>query len=170
MNIYEKNLNLDTITKEQLEKNFLFLKDWSKKEITLRIESERDCFKFKIFFDIDNKDYIAETKARKLKDGIFRLQNKTKKIISSELKKLKHMESIRTMCIEKEKEKEYEFKYIHLNSIDKPIEEKDVKQFMIQNKINTVMFININKDYSLCIMQRKKNEFNLHISNYKVNN
>lgn len=166
MNIYEKNLNLDTETKNQLEEQFLFLKDCSNKEVTLRIEGEKDCFKFKIFFDIDNKDCIVDTRAANLRDGIFRLKNKTKKVITSEQRKLKNMESIRTMEIKKDKE--YEFKYINLNSIDKPIEEKDAKQFMLQNKIDTVMFINIDKDYCLSILQRKKDKFDLYISNYCI--
>ena len=85
----------------------------------------------------------------------------------SEQRKYKNMDSIRTMSIEKDVK--YEFKYINLNSIDKPIEETDAKSFMLENKIDTVMFINIDKDYSLCIMQRKKDNFDLYITNYCIN-
>ena len=166
MNIYEKNLNLDIETKERLEKDFLFLESYSNKETTLRIEGDNDWFKLKIFFKIDNKDYVVETRATNLKDGIFRLKNKTKKVITSEHRKFKNMDSIRTL--EVKEEKEYEFKYLNLNSIDKPIEEKDAKQFMLENRIDTVMFINIDKDYSLCILQRKKDDFKLYISNYCI--
>lgn len=169
MNIYERKLNLDENTKEQVIETFSFLKDCSNKETTLRIEAEKDCFKFKVFFDINGKDCVVETRACKFKDGIYRLKSKTNKVISSEMRKLKNMESIRTINFEEEeKKKEYEFKHIYLNSIDKPIEEKDAKKLLLENKIDTVMFINIDKDYSLSIMQRKKNEFYLYITDYEI--
>lgn len=170
MNIYNKNLDLNIKTQEQLNNTFLFLNDCSQKETTLRIEGEKEYIKFKLFFDIDKKDCIVETRAHNLKDGVFRLKNKAKKVIMSEQRRLKHMESIRTINTEKDKSKEieYEFNYIYLRTIDKPIEEKDAKSFMLENKLDTIMFANIDKDCSLCIMQRKKNNFNLYITNYCI--
>ena len=167
MNIYRKNLDLNIETQEQLNDTFSFLNDCSQKETTLRIEGDKECIKLKLFFDIDKKDCIVETRAHNLKDGIFRLKNKAKKVIVSEQRRLKNMESIRTIPIEKEIE--YEFKHIYLRTIDKPIEEKDAKSFMLENKLDTIMFINMDKDYSLCIMQRKKCDFSLYITNYCIN-
>lgn len=166
MNINKRNLVLNNSMEENIRKNFIFLEEFSKKEVTLKIENEKDCFKFKLFFDIDGKDCICETRASNLRDGIFRLKNKSKKIIFSESRKFHNSESIRT--IEVKEEKKYEFKYIHLNSIDKPIGEKDIKNFMIQNKVDIIMFENIDKSNCLCIMQRKKDEFYLYITNYSI--
>lgn len=167
MNISTRNLDLNIEKEERLEESFSFLKDYSNKEITLKIEGDKEYIKFKLFFDINNENHIVKTQSTNFRDGVFRLKNKAKKVIMSEQRKYKNMDSIRTMSIEKDVK--YEFKYINLNSIDKPIEETDAKSFMLENKIDTVMFINIDKDYSLCIMQRKKDNFDLYITNYCIN-
>lgn len=166
MNIDEKNLVLDNSTIEKINDDFIFLEEFSKKESTLKINKEKDCFKFKLFFDINGKNSIVETKSSNLRDGIFRIKNKAKKIISSENRKYHNAETIRK--IEVKDEIKYEFNYIHLNSIDKPIGELDVKHFMLQNKIDIIMFENIDKDNCLCVMQRKKGDFNLYITDISI--
>ena len=168
MNIKTKNITLNEHSIEYIEETFYFLNEFSKKEVTLKIEEERDCFKFKIFFDIDNCNCISETRAFNLRDGIFRLKNKVKKIIFSNERKLKNSVSIRTLNTETDKKKEHEFKYINLYSIDKPIGEKDAKNFVIENKINEIMFENIDKDNRLCIMKREKADFSLYITDYNI--
>lgn len=166
MNINKRNLILDNSIEEKIKNDFIFLKEFSNKEVTLKIENEKDCFKFKLFFDINGKDCISETRASTIRDGVFRLKNKAKKILLSESRKFHNAESIRTMEIKDEKK--YEFNYINLGSIDKPIGEKDTKNFMIQNKLDIIMFENIDKDNCLCVMQRKKDNFNLYITNYSI--
>lgn len=170
MNITIRNFVVDEFLKENIMENFDFLEEFSQKEITLKIESEKDCFKFKIFFDIDGANCISETRASNLKDGIFRLKNKVKKIIFSNQRKFKNAESIRTLEVEYDKKnKEHEFKYINLNSIDKPIGEKDAKNFMVENRLDEIMFKNIDKDNALCIMKRTKKDFQLYITDYFIN-
>lgn len=169
MNIISRNFILEDTLKERIIKDFNFLEEFSNKEITLKIESEKDCFKLKIFFDIDGCNCISETRASNLKDGIFRLKNKAKKIIFSNQKKLKHSESIRKLAIDNNTKKEYEFNYINLYSIDKPIGEKDAKNFMLENRLDEIMFENIDKNNSLCIIKKEKMNFNLYITNYFIN-
>ena len=168
ININQRNLTLDKKSESYIERNFEFLTEYTLNDATLKIENDNSVLKFKIFFEVNGKDCIAETRAGSLRDGIFRLKTKVKKIINSENRKLRNSKSIK--FIEEPKQKiEHEFNYITLESIDKPIEEKDAKEFMHQNKINTLMFANINKDYSVCIMQRKKDKFDLYITNYTIN-
>ena len=167
MNIKTRNFTMSELGIENINEQFDFLNEISKKEVTLKIENDKDWFKFKLFFDIDGNNCVAETRATQLREGIYRLKNKTNKIINSYQRNLKQSESIRTLDINSnEKEKEYEFKYRNLDSIDKPIGEKDAKSFILENRIDIIMFENIDKDNSICIMKKERDKFYLYITSF----
>lgn len=170
MNIKLRNFTLNQIEIERINEKFAFLSEISKKEITLKIESDNDWFKFKIFFDIEGSNCISETRASNLRDGLHRLKKKVNNIISSYQRNLKEAESIRTLNISSNtKPQEYEFKYLNLNSIDKPIGEKDAKSFMLENRLDIILFENIDKDNAICILKREKKDFYLYITSFYMN-
>lgn len=152
-----------------INEKFEFIDNICSKEPRLTIIKEKDCFKFKIVFELENKCFTETTKNLNFKKGISHLKNKTQKTIDNYFHKSYNKDTIRKMVpIKPDTEKEPDLKCHIIESIDKPMTEEDIKQFMFQNRLNIVMFINSNKDEYLCIMKRDKDKFDLYISDYSM--
>lgn len=167
MNIINRGFEIEETIIEQINENFKFLKELSNKEVTLNIHKEKDCYRLKIFFNIDESEYIIDTRSKKLKEGLYRLKTKAMKHLESHNRALKGLESIRKP--EKiDRKKNYEFKYSRIETLDKPMQEKDVKKFMLGERISTILFQNLDKDNCLCIMQNLDKEFSLYITDIYI--
>jgi hypothetical protein len=166
--IDEINIKLSDCQISDIYKNLVFLENISKKPINIKVIDDKGFYKMKLFFDIDGCDCKCDTGASEFKDCLFRVKSKSKKIIASEQRRLYNAESIRMTPLKIDVPKRVkEFKYKYVDSLDKPAREKDVKNFMLEEKIDLIVFENLDKENSLCIMKKDKGEFELYITDYQ---
>ena len=70
--------------------------------------------------------------------------------------------------INEEPEVESDTSHEKIYTIDKPMTEDDIKNIMIDRKLNNAIFINIDAGECLSVIQRKKDKFKIYITDIEI--
>lgn len=169
MNIFTKNIELTTSMEELATRSLDFIDEFSIKESSLSITNTKNEFEFKFTYDVDGKGCITKIKDVDFKKGVQRLRHKSYKTVLNIVRKPVNKESIRKMKpVSENKEKDNKIAYMKIETLEKPMTERDAQDIMIEKRLNDILFINVDCEDSLTMMHRDKDKFKIYITDIEL--
>lgn len=147
-----------------------FVDEFSLKESSLSLIYAKNEYEIRLSFEVEGKCCTVKIKDVDLKKGLQKVKRKSYQKITSISRHQSHQETIRKMKpIEEESINENSdtlFRKIHI--IDKPISVEDVKQIMLEQKLNEALFINIDDREYLSVIHRNKDKFKIYLTDIQM--
>ena len=169
MNIFTKNIELTTSMEGLAIKSLDFIDEFSTKESSLSIINNKNEFEFKFIFDVEGKGCITKIKDVDFKKGIQRLRHKSYKTVLNIVRKPVSKETIRKMKpVNEITEKNDKIAYLKIETLEKPMTERDAQDIMIEKRLNDILFINVDYEDCLTIMHRDKDKFKIYITDIEL--
>ena len=160
MNMSTRNINLDEEMEDSIIEILGFIDEFSDKESSLSLIKTKNEFEIRVSFEVEGKCCTLKIKDVDLKKGLQNVKRKSYQKIISINKHNSSQDTIRKMKpINEESEVESDTSHEKIYMIDKPMTEDDIKNIMIDRKLNNAIFINIDAGEFLSVIQRKKDKF-----------
>lgn len=170
MNISTRNINLT----EEMENSILdilgFIDEFSSKESSLSLIYTANEYEIRLSFEVEGKCCTVKIKDVDLKKGLQKSKRKSYQKIMSIHRHQRHQETIRKIkpIEEESKEKDSDTLFRKIYIIDKPISVEDVKQVMIEERLNEALFINIDDREYLSVIHRNKDKFKVYLTDIQM--
>lgn len=169
MNISTRNINLDEEMEDSIIEILGFIDEFSDKESSLSLIKTKNEFEIRVSFEVEGKCCTLKIKDVDLKKGLQKVKRKSYQKIISINRHKSSQDTIRKMKpVNEEPEVESDTSHIKINTIDKPMTEDDMKNIMIERKLNDALFVNIDAGECLSVIQRKKDKFKIYITDIKI--
>lgn len=169
MNILTRNIKLTEKMEESIRDMLDFADEFSPKESSLSLTNTKNEFEFLFSFNVEEKCCTVKIKDVDLKRGLQKVRHKSYQKVMSIVSKPISRDTIRKMKpVEENDKEESNVSYTELESLDKPVTEKDAQEIMIEKRLNDVMFINMDADDCLSIMHREKDKFKIYLTDIEI--
>lgn len=169
MNILTRNIELTNSMEEFIMDSLDFVDEFSIKESFLSLTNTKNEINFILSFNIEEKGCTIKIKDVDFKNGIKRIRHKSYQKIMSITHKPVCKDTIRKMKpIDETKEEDSKFIHIDVESLDKPMTEKDAQDIMIEKRLNNTIFINMDCNDCLTLMHRDKDKFKIYLTDVEL--
>lgn len=169
MNIIARNIDITESMEDFIEDKLDFINEFSTKEVSLYLTSTKNEIDFKLVFDVNEKGCITKIKDVDFKKGIKRLRHDTYKKIGNIVHKKINKDTIRKMkpilAFENKNDKDDKndnIEHFEIQSLEKPMTELDAIDIMLEERLNHILFTNIDCENCLTIIHRKKEKFKVY--------
>lgn len=169
MNILARNIELTNSMEEFIIESLDFINEFSTKESSLSLTNTKNEITFIFSFDVEGKGCTVKIKDVDFKKGIKKIRHKSYQKVMSIIRKPVNKDTIRKMKpITEVKEEDSKTSYIEVESLDKPMTEKDAQDIMIEKRLSDAIFINIDCDDCLTLIHRDKDKFKIYLTDIEL--
>lgn len=169
MNILARNIELTNSMEEFIIESLDFIDEFSTKESYISLTNNKNEINFMFSFDVEGKGCTVKIKDVDFKKGIKKIRNKSYQKVMSIIRKPVCKDTIRKMKpIDEVKDGDSKTLYIEVESLDKPMTEKDAQDVMIEKRLSNAIFINIDYNDCLTLMQRDKDKFKIYLTDIEL--